>query len=300
MPISLINHDNSPVWTDINKRLSQNSNGAKIYSEAITKWYWPVFRQLFAQRPEKTVLITVTSESKAQCFREYEQIFLFMHECNYMKQPTIARAKRFVEANPQAHCTFIVWNEATAEQMKINRLDALFVPMAIDLSEIREAYDPSIAKVGKKIIWFGHMRRAKKPYYDYFVAEANKLGWHVDYISDNKFNGEGEVLTREQMLKVLQHYKYGVGVGQCAHEMAALGLKVILYAYNFKCNCPYTEGKAKYYMHRNLVSQEETNVLVKDAIAHIDDLVVFEPVDVKKQARELRNLLLDWIKKHQN
>lgn len=298
MPISLINHENSPLWTDINKRLSQNSNGAKIYSEAITKWYWPVFREVFKDSEENVLLLTVTAESKAQTFRPYKRIFLFMHECNYMKQPTIARARRFMAANPQAHCTFIVWNEATADQMKINRIDSLFVPMAIDLNEIREAYDPTIDKADGKIIWFGHLRRAKKPYFDYFCYEANRLGWQVDYISDNKLNGEGETLSREQILRTLQHYKYGVGVGQCAHEMAALGLKVILYAYNFKCNCAYTPQQAKYYMHRNLVSQEETNVCVKNALANIDNLVIFEPVDAAEQAEKLRKLLVEYTNKH--
>lgn len=293
MPITLINHDNSPIWTDINKRLTQNSNGARIYSEAITKWYYPVFESIYKHSERNVALITVTAESRALRFKDYDRIFLFMHECNYLKQPTIARAKRFKEANPQAEVTFILWNEATVEQFRINHLDAIFVPMAIDLSEIRDAYDPRIKKVNKKIIWFGHLRRAKTPYYKYFVEEANKLGWHVDCISDNRFNGTGPKLTRNEILRVLQHYKYGVGVGQCAHEMAALGLKVILYAYNFRCNCPYTEQKAKYYMHRNLVSQEETNVLVKDAIKNIDQLVNFTPVGIEDQAQKLRQILLE-------
>lgn len=294
--ITLINHLNSPIWTDKNKHLKQKSNGARIYSIAITKYYWPIFQQVFAEQPSNVVLITVTSEGKAIQFKEFDRIFLFMHECNYLKQPTIARAKRFAQANPQAHCTFIVWNEATALAMQANGLDSMFVPMAIDVDEIHAAYDPTIKKANKKLIYFGHLRSTKLLYYKFFVEEANKLGWHVDLISDNRFNN-GMVLTRPQILQVLQHYNYGVGVGQCAHEMAALGLKVILYAYNYKCNCPYTPEEARYYMHRNLVSQEETNVTVKDAILNINRLVSFEPVDIKAQAQALGAQLESLISK---
>lgn len=297
MPITLINHLNSPGWTEKNAKLRQSSNGAKIYSEAITKWYWSVFEEVFKDSEEEVLLLTVTTEGTPQQFKKYKRIFLFMHECNFYKQPTIARAKRFAIMNPQARVTFIVWNEATAVQLKINNLDSMFVPMAIDLKEIKDAIDPNVAKFDRKIIWFGHLRRKKMPYFEYFKEEANRLGWTVDYISDNKFNGEGEELTRPQILRMLQYYKYGVGVGQCAHEMAALGLKVILYAYNTKCNCAYTKEQAEYYMHRNLVSQEETDVSVVNAITNIDKLVVFEPVDAKEQAEKLRKMLIQYKNK---
>ena len=50
-------------------------------------------------------------------------------------------------------------------------------------------------------------------------------------------------------------------------------------------------------MQRNLVSQEETNVTVKDAILNINRLVSFEPVDIKAQAQALGAQLESLISK---
>lgn len=293
MPITLINHDNSPGWTEKNHRLSNNSNGAKIYSQAITKYYWSVFKKMFGDSKKNVALVTVTLESKAQKFPDFEKIFIFLHECNHNKQPVIARARAICTANPQAEIIFIVWHEDTARFLQLNGMKSIFLPMAIDLKELEDAKLPTVRKYPRRILWFGHLRSIKKPYFQYFVAQASKLGWQVDWISGNRLNGNIP-LTREQILQTIQRYKYGVGVGQCAQEMAYYGLKVILYAYNFKCNCPYTQEQADYYLHRNLVSQEETNVLVQDAIRRLDKLVVFQPVDIRDQAKELGKLLSNY------
>lgn len=290
MPITLINHDNSPGWTEKNRRLAQQSNGAKIYSQAITKYYWSVFQEMFEKSKENVALVTVTLESQPQRFKGYDKIFIFLHECNWQKQPVIARAKAIAAANSKAQVIFIVWHEDTADKLAINGLNAIFVPMAIDLEEIEQNRLKHVEKYQRRILWFGHLRTIKKPYFKYFVIQANKMGWQVDYISNNRLNGNIP-LTRPQVLQTIQRYKYGVGVGQCAQEMAAYGLKVILYAYNFKCNCPYTEEQAEYYVHRNLVSQEETNVLVQDAINRMNRMVVFTPVSIQEQAKELPKLL---------
>lgn len=290
MPITLINHKNSPGWTEKNARLANNNNGAKIYSQAITKYYWKTFERMFKDSKENVALVTVTLESKAQTFKGYDKVFVFLHECNHHKQPVIARAKNIVAANPKAKIIFIVWHEDTAYWLQFNGMQAIFLPMAIDMQEIEAARLKEVKKYDRRILWFGHLRNVKKPYFQYFVAQARKMGWQVDYISGNRLNGDIP-LDRKQVLETIQRYKYGVGVGQCAQEMAAYGLKVILYAYNFKCNCPYTQEKADYYTRRNLVSQEETNILVQDAIRRMHKMVVFTPVDIRKQARKLPELL---------
>lgn len=293
MPITLINHDNSPGWTEKNHRLSNNNNGAKIYSQAITKYYWPVFQEMFKDSEEKVALVTVTLESKPQKFKSYDKLFIFLHECNWQKQPVITRAKDITTMNPKAKIVFIVWHEDTAHWLQMNGMKSIFIPMSIDLEEINKHRIPNIKKYNRRLLWFGHIRNVKRPYFEYFVSQANKMGWQVDYISDNRLNGNTP-LTRGQILNTIQKYKYGVGVGQCAQEMAAYGLKVILYAYNFKCNCPYTKEKAEYYVRRNLVSQEETNVLVQDAINRLDRLVVFTPVGIQDLAKKLPKLLSNY------
>lgn len=288
--ITLFNHENSPVWTEKNQRLNQQ-NGAKTYSEAITNWYWPIFQRQFQARDEKVALVTVTAENQAVSFPGYDRIFIFLHECTASRQPVIARAKKIIAANRKARVTFVVWNEDTAKLMIRQQIDAIFLPMAIDVHSLDRYRNPNQHKFNKRIIYYGQIRAVKRPYVTYLISKAHELGWEVDYISDNRLNGDSWKMSRQQVFELIQQYKYGAGVGICAAEMAALGLKVFLYAYNFKANCPYTEEQARYYVRNNLCSHEETNVLIPDVIKNIDKLVPLHPVDVRDNANYLQKLL---------
>lgn len=288
--IELFNHENSPVWAEKNKRMGLQ-NGAKTYSEAITKWYWPVFLKRFEDSKDNIAVITVTTENNPIRFSKFNKIFLFLHECSYMRQPTISRARRFKEMNNQAEVTFIVWSESTAKAMEKQGLKTIFLPMAIDLRNLQKYVANPGHKFDNRIIYYGNLRGSKRPYVTYLMNKAHEIGWEVDYISDNSFNGDSYKLTREEIFYAIQQYKFGAGVGICAHEMAALGLKVFLYAYNFKANCPYTEEQAAHYIRNNLCSMEEADVLVTDAIRNLGHMKRFKPVDVAENAKLLKNIL---------
>lgn len=286
--IKLYNHTNSPVWSD--KNIAKGlQNGAKTYSQAITKYYYPVFEEFFKNDDKNTAVITVTTENKPVYFKEYNRIFLFMHECRYKQQPTIARAKNFANMNGHAEVWFVVWEESTAEVMRAQGLNAIFLPMAIDLEEVMSHKVNSIKN--DRIIWFGQIRDAKKPFYRYFLSEARRQGLIVDTISGSRFNNGPEKMTREDIMRCLQYYKYGVGVGICAHEMSALGLRVFIYSYNFYCNCAYDKVQAKHYINRNLCSPEEAKITVRQALENRQNMVVIDPVDIKQNISTLRKEL---------
>lgn len=294
--VDLYNHLNSPVWSQKNGVIKGMHNGARSYSEVITKHYFPIFKEVLEPDGIPTAVITVTTENNPIRFGEYERIFLFLHECRYLQQPTIARAQKFAAMNSHATVYFIVWSEDTAIEMRKYKLNAIFLPMAIDVQEVRShLLTPPPHKSEHKIIWFGNVREQKRPYYKYFISEANKQGLTVDTISNSTFNKQYK-MTRDEIMQCLQYYRYGVGVGICAHEMSALGLKVFIYSYNFKCNCAYNEQQGKYYIHRNLCSPEESKILVPDALKHRKAMTVIEPVDVHKNAKLLENCLRNIIK----
>lgn len=288
--IKLFNHENSPVWAEKNKRMGLQ-NGAKTYSEAITKWYWPVFHNWFKDSEDNIAVITVTTENNPIRFSKFNKIYLFLHECSYMRQPTVSRARRFKEINNQADVIFIVWSETTAKAMQKQGLRTIFLPMAIDLQELSRYRSHPGHKFDNRIIYYGNLRGSKRPYVTYLITKAHELGWEVDYISDNAFNGDSVKLSREEIFYAIQQYKYGAGVGICAHEMSAFGLKVFLYAYDFKANCPYTEEQARHYIHNNLCSMEEANILIPDALRNLGRMHNFTPVDVAENAKLLEKLL---------
>lgn len=286
--VTLFNHDNSPVWS-VKNHVKGLQNGAKTYSQAITKYYYPVFKEFFKNDNRATAVVTVTTENQPVQFKEFSRIFLFMHECRYKQQPTIARAKNFLNANSHAEVWFIVWEEDTAEMLKRQGLNAMFLPMGIDLEEVLSHKVNSIKN--DRIIWFGQIREQKKPFYKHFVSEARKQGIIVDTISGSRFNNGPEKLTREDIMRCLQYYKYGVGVGICAHEMSALGLKVFIYSYNFYCNCAYDKVQAQHFMNRNLCSPEEATMPVERALKNRANMVTIDPVDIKENVSTLKKLL---------
>lgn len=286
--MKLYNHLNSPVWSEKNQA-KKLVNGAKRYSEVITKYYFPVFQEVLKDDPN-TVVITVTTENVPQTFKEYKRIFLFLHECRYRQQPTIARCRNFVEANPQAEVWFIVWEQDTAKVISERGMNAIYLPMAIDLDEIN-AFKTDTPKLDK-IIWFGNIRQAKKPFFKYFMEQCNRHGIRMDYISNSNFNGTYP-LNRQQILATLQNYKYGVGVGICAHEMSALGLKVFIYSYNWYCNCAYNKEQGRELISKNLCSPETAHITVPDALRSRELMTVIDPVDIKDNAKLLKRILTE-------
>ncbi len=282
----LYNHLNSPVWSEKNQRRNL-VNGAKRYSEVITEYYYPIFQEVLGDDPD-TGVITVTTENHPIQFKEFKRIFLFLHECRYKQQPTIARCRQFCDTNPQAEVWFIVWEQETAEVIKQRGMNAIYLPMAIDLDEIRQ-YKYNSRKTDR-IIWYGNIRQAKKPYFRYFMEQCKREGIGIDFISNNRFNGSIE-LSRGQIMNALQQYKYGVGVGICAHEMSALGLKVFIYSYNWYCNCAYTKEQGQELISKNLCSPETANITVPDALRKRSQMEVIDPVDIKDNAKLLKSIL---------
>lgn len=290
--LEVIDHTNSPVWTEANQRLC-GGNGAVNYSKAIAAYYLPVFRELFQNDERRVCMCTVTKESGIVKLPAYDLLFVFCHQCSWYRQNSVAWAKGFARVNPNV--VFIVWHEDYARVLEQNGLKAIFIPMGIDLKELEQYKRTPRWRHRRRIIWYGNIRPAKRPYFQHFKSECEKAGLHLDYISGDRLNGE-RWLSREEIMWELQNYRVGVGVGICAHEMAALGLKVILYSYNFKCNCAWTPSEAEYYIHRNLCSDNETDTLIADALERRDYLCDYTPVDIANNAELLRQKLIKFIR----
>ena len=97
-----------------------------------------------------------------------------------------------------------------------------YVPMSIAPMARRE-----IVPHDKRMIWFGNVYHSKRQTLDRLRTACKKAGWKLDVISRGKFNDRDPV-TREHALDIIAQYPYGAGVGRCAMEMQAMGMKVLI------------------------------------------------------------------------
>lgn len=116
-----------------------------------------------------------------------------------------------------------------ADAMGHYRLQPVYQPMFIDLMHItREVLERKIpTQPLDRIVYFGNLYGAKNREYERLSRGLKSLGWKVDVISKGTFKGHC-VLDQEEIWNILRGYRYGIGVGRCALEMYALGLRVLI------------------------------------------------------------------------
>jgi len=119
---------------------------------------------------------------------------------------------------------FITAYKKNAEIMQSGGFEAYYVPMTVDTHIL-----PTHAPVyDDRVLWFGRVDSRKREVFNKCKVAARKNGYRFDYISGNKFNGKGAILTQPQIWNIARKYRYGVAVGRCALEMLAIGLKVLI------------------------------------------------------------------------
>jgi hypothetical protein len=102
--------------------------------------------------------------------------------------------------------------------------------MSIDVSEFKKYKDIEKYK-GNRVLFFGNMYCGKNKQYNLLRREFKKKGWIFDTLTANKLNN-GNLLSRDEVLKEVAKYSYGIGVGRTVLEMNALGLRTLICARN--------------------------------------------------------------------
>lgn len=100
---------------------------------------------------------------------------------------------------------------------------AVYIPMSIDEEAIQQ-YAQSKSREG--FIYYGNIMQVKQSTYRKIRLKCKDLKIPFDTISRNIYNGK--VVTQEEALSIVSTYQYGIGVGRCALEMFALGLKTFI------------------------------------------------------------------------
>lgn len=94
-----------------------------------------------------------------------------------------------------------------------------FTPMGIDLNRVPRR----MGEGNGRWIYFGNLYPQKMETYRQLQKTLN-----FDTLSFGRLNDSEEVLSNEECLALVAQYSYGIGVGRCALEMAAIGLPVLI------------------------------------------------------------------------
>lgn len=228
--LKVIDHTNHPSWTPINLRLGRE-NGARTYSRDIVKFYVPVFKRVFSGK-ERVLLITVQNWNSCEVWKGYSKIFVFVHErgsSEEVRKQKREALKKFAEVNSPAKVYFIVWCPQHEDELIRDGLNAIYLPMAIDM-DVFVKYQKVPKNKNKTFIYYGNIIQQKVEPFKRFREIALLNGWKVDFISKDRLNGKGFKLSPEQIRRIIAQYKYGVAVGRSAQELSAMGVKVVCYA----------------------------------------------------------------------
>lgn len=239
--LQIIDHTYKP-WV----KRKKNENGAGTYSRDIMASQRKRWEKLFS-------------------LKKYHDKFVFLSTCvpgkdispRYIKNTRINLAVQYLhtypyenpidyitdvyQGLPKKHPTDFEMHFLSAYQSYVHIINRMaegrnlpirahFVPMAVDTSQIELVYlqRREMEKYEKRIVWFGNIYREKRRLFDAVQKACHRSGYNFDYISRQRFNGKGQMLSQCETWQLLSRYRYGIGVGRCALEMYALGLRVLI------------------------------------------------------------------------
>lgn len=215
---TIVYDDTEPSWSRRYNKIGRE-NGAKTYTREIIEHQIPIWK-----RHHTDVTISATNFLSSIPDVKLSALNIqYLHAYNYLNP--LAQVDLIRRKVPN---TLFV----TAYKDLLKHTDrAIFIPMTIDAEKVAQ-YKRGGRKKSKTAIWFGNILNRQEQF-DKTKQAFERNGWRLDYISLNQFNGDGKKLTQEECWKIISGYKYSVGVGRCALEMMALGLKVMFVGKHF-------------------------------------------------------------------
>lgn len=218
----LIDHTNE-VWIKKVRRI----NGAFTYSKDLVKYQIPKWENVL---DKNDLISTCPKISEVGVEGEYNTVIQYLHSFPYISAIYRVQLVHNCPRYKYKRMIFMSAYKAFANQINANGMRAIFVPMAIDVNEIKSYQQEKI--YDDRIIYFGNVVQNKVGIFNKLKTICPQLGLEFDYISNDKFNDK-QSLTREQILKKISQYKYGISVGRCAQEMMALDVKTIIAGQKF-------------------------------------------------------------------
>ena len=220
--MNLIDHTN-PIWASKMRRI----NGAYTYSQDLVKYQVPHWEKVLG---ENDLISTCPKIYERDVIDNCGTIIQYLH--SYPYERPVEKIQAVVD-ELSLKCNRIVFVSGYKEYVRrltYNGINAVYAPMSIDVKAVQEFEQPKIHS--NRIIYFGNVVREKVSLFNKLHQSCKEAGLEFDYISTGRMNAKIE-MTREEVLQTISTYKYGIGVGRCAQEMMALGVKVIIAGQRF-------------------------------------------------------------------
>lgn len=200
--------------------LGKNFGGANTYSNDLIKYQIPYWKEVLGRND----LISVCPPpSKTEISGKFRTFVWYLHKYPF-RNPVGYVEEQLTNSGIRAENVILVLSYKKYQEDLIKAgFQAVFVPMAINVEEIQKY---RVEKT-KNFLYFGNLYRSKIQEYERIKSNLRRKRHKLDTLSFRALNGL-PLIDREETFRTVSQYKYGIGVGRCALEMFALGLKVII------------------------------------------------------------------------
>lgn len=209
----MIIYDNEEIeWKERRGRLGR-INGAETYGQEILEYQVPLWKKL----SDDITISTTNIISNIDNFKPSSVNVQYIHTF-----PKNEPLKQYRKVSDVVDNVIFVTSYMALNSLAINAgYNSIFIPMTIDKSKIPKRSENR----QNRFIWYGNITNDK---WETFAKLSRALRGRMDYISGGKLNGRGKKLTQKECWDIIGTYEYGIGVGRCYMEMAAMGMKCIV------------------------------------------------------------------------
>ncbi len=213
-----------PNWL-LRYQTHKRENGAATYSRDLVKYQVPLWEHDNIIISTCPLLLSVDDLPK-----ETDLVVQYLHTYAYGKPlGDPIRVIRCIKTKYK-NIVFVTSYNSFNVHMQQNGINSVFIPMTIDKNAVLKN-TRKIKKEPNTVLYFGNITEDKENVYKQLRSRFTRRGWRFNTISYGKFNGLP--ITDPDMWELIQMHEYGIGVGRCALEMLAFGLKVMVAGMEF-------------------------------------------------------------------
>lgn len=205
---------NTPSW----RQYPNLVTGAITYSEDIIKFQLPHWESILGIHD---VLSTAPPLDTIELPSKTNNIVVYLHTWPYSEETL--RIEKYSKGLKRKLLLISAY-KPYVETLRKKGFRAVYIPMSIDIEHIKQ-YQQTKYEHGR-IVYYGNVSNYKRKLLKEIKETCENLGLELDIVSWNIF--EKKKITHEESLRLISTYNYGIGVGRCALELMAFGVKQVI------------------------------------------------------------------------
>lgn len=211
MALTLFDHTER-VWSSRYMRHGRE-NGAATYSRELVRHQ----AHLWADIAEDVTVSTCPLLSHVPDQRGGDVAVQYLHTYTYSNPAEQAEVVAREVGHMYQRIVFVSAYVPLVHRLRMQGFEAVYVPMTIDTEQVLP-YRTTARRDDREIAYFGNITGAKLPIFNRLRRIAAGHGLELVHVKGSQREAWEELAT----------YRHGVGVGRCALEMLALGLRVMI------------------------------------------------------------------------